>query len=46
MYDDERIHQALGYRTPAEVYRDRGSSGGQPTDEQRIEIARNKLIAG
>ena len=45
-YDDERIHQALGYRTPAEVYRDRGSSGGQPPDEKRIEIARNKLIAG
>ncbi len=46
LYDEERIHQALGYRTPAEVYRDRGSSGGQPTDEKRIEIARNKLIAG
>jgi putative transposase len=46
LYDDERIHQSLGYRTPAEVYRDRGSSGGPPTDEKRIEIARNKLIAG
>jgi putative transposase len=46
LYDDERIHQALGYRTPAEVYHDRGSSGGQPPDEKRIEIARNKLIAG
>ena len=34
LYDDERIHQALGYRTPAEVYRDRGSSGGQPPDEK------------
>ena len=45
-YNEERIHQALGYRTPAEVYRDRGSSGGQPPDEKRIEIARNKLIAG
>jgi len=46
LYDEERIHQSLGYRTPAEVYRDRGSSGGQPPDEKRIEIARNKLIAG
>jgi putative transposase len=46
LYDDERIHQALGYRTPAEVYRDGGSSDGQPPDEKRIEIARNKLVAG
>ena len=45
-YNEERIHQALGYRTPAEVNRDRGSSGGPPPDEKRIEIARNKLIAG
>ena len=45
-YNHERIHQALGYRTPAEVYRERGSSGGQPPDEKRIEIARNNLIAG
>jgi putative transposase len=45
-YDEERIHQALGYRTPVEVYRDQSSSGGQPPDEKRIEIARNKLIAG
>ncbi len=29
-----------------DVYRDRGSSGGQSPDEKRIEIARNKLIAG
>jgi putative transposase len=46
LYDDERIHQSLGYRTPGGVYRDRGSSGGPPTEEKRIEIARNKLIAG
>jgi putative transposase len=46
LYDEERIHQALGYRTPAEVYRERGSSDGPPPDEKRIEIARNKLIAG
>lgn len=45
-YNDERIHQGLGYRTPLEVYRERSSSDGQPTDEERIEIARNKLIAG
>ena len=41
-YDEERIHQALGYRTPGDVYRNRDSSGGQPPDEKRIEIARNK----
>ena len=45
-YNEERIHQALGYRTPWEVYRERDSSDGQPPDEKRIEIARNKLIAG
>jgi putative transposase len=45
-YNHERIHQALGYRKPLEVYRDRGSSGGQPADEKRIEIVRNKMIAG
>jgi putative transposase len=44
-YNNERIHQALGYRTPLEVYRDRGSSGGPPPDEKRIEIARKKMIA-
>jgi putative transposase len=41
-YDEERIHQSLGYRTPAEVYRNRGSSSGRPLDEKRIEIVRNK----
>jgi len=46
LYNEERIHQALDYRTPGEVYRDRSSSSGQPTDEKRIEIPRNKLIAG
>jgi putative transposase len=45
-YNHERIHQALGYSTPWEVYCNRGSSGGQSPDEKRIEIARNKLIAG
>jgi putative transposase len=46
LYDEERIHQSLGYRTPGDVYRNRGSSGAPPPDEKRIEIARNKLIAG
>jgi len=46
LYDEERIHQALGYRTPGEVYRDRDSSGGKPPDEKRIEIARKKMIVG
>jgi len=45
-YNGERIHQALDYRTPGDVYRDRGSSGGPQADEKRIEITRNKLIAG
>jgi putative transposase len=45
-YNNERIHQALGYRTPLEIYRERGSSDGQPPDEKRIEIARKKIIAG
>jgi putative transposase len=45
-YNQERIHQALGYRTPWDVYRDRDSSGDGPPDEKRIEIARHKLIAG
>jgi putative transposase len=45
-YNNERIHQALGYRTPSEIYRERGSSGGQLLDEKQIEIARNNLIAG
>ncbi len=45
-YNHERIHQALGYGTPWEVYCNRGSSGGQSPDEKRIEIAHNKLIAG
>jgi putative transposase len=45
-YNNERIHQALGYRTPLEIYRERGSSDGQPPDEKPIEIARKKIIAG
>jgi putative transposase len=45
-YNHERIHQSLGYRPPAEVYRDRGSSGGQRSDEDQIEIAALNGIAG
>ena len=45
-YNQERIHQALGYRTPGEIYRERGSSDRQPPDEKPIEIARNNVIAG
>lgn len=45
-YNEERIHQALDYRTPWKVYRETDSSGGQSTDEKRIEIARKKMIAG
>jgi len=45
-YNEERIHQALDYRTPLEIYRERGSSGGPLPDETPIEITRNNLIAG
>jgi len=45
LYDEERIHQSLGYRTPGEVYRDRSSSDGPSPDVKRMEIARHKLIA-
>jgi putative transposase len=45
-YNDERIHQALGYRTPLDIYRQTDSSSSEPPDEKRIEIARKKMIAG
>ncbi len=45
-YNEERIDQALGYRTPWAVYREQGSCDGQPEGEKQIEIARNKMIAG
>jgi putative transposase len=45
-YDHERIHQSLGYRTPAEVYHDRDSSRRRRPDEDQSEIARNTGIAG
>ncbi len=45
-YNDERIHQALAYRTPLDIYRPTDSSSTRPPDEKRIEIARKKMIAG
>jgi putative transposase len=39
-YNDERIHQALGYCTPLDIYRQTDSSSSEPPDEKRIEIAR------
>jgi putative transposase len=45
-YNHERIHQSLGYRTPADIYRDRGSSGRPRPDEDQIEIAALNGIAG
>jgi putative transposase len=37
-YNEERIHQALGYRTPRDVYRERDSSVKERPVEKRIEI--------
>jgi putative transposase len=45
-YNEQRIHQSLGYHTPLEIYRHQGSSGSEPPDEKRIAIARKKMIAG
>jgi len=45
-YNHERIHQSLGYRKPADVYRDRDSSVRPQPDEDQTEIARNKGIVG
>ena len=45
-YDEERIHQSLGYRTPADVYYDRNSSRRGRTDEDQTEIARKNGKAG
>ena len=38
--------KALGYRTPLDIYRQTDSSGSEPPDDKRIEIARKKMIAG
>jgi putative transposase len=38
-YNEERIHQSLGYRTPGDVYRERDSSGQARAVEKRNEIA-------
>jgi len=39
-YNEQRLHQALGYRTPAEVYLDASpvSFGGQPRQETSLEL--------
>ena len=43
-YDHERVHQSLGYRTPADIYRDRDSSCRGRSDDDQTEIARNHGI--
>jgi putative transposase len=45
-YNQERIHQALGYRTPRDVYRERSSSGRQPADENDLKSRVTGGIAG
>ena len=41
-YCQERVHQSLGYRTPATVYRASGSTRQVGHPEKRHEVARNK----
>lgn len=41
-YCQERVHQALGYRTPAEVYGRRSSRRSVRAAEEHHEVARNK----
>jgi putative transposase len=45
-YNRERIHQALGYRTPREVYRDRRSSDRRSADENDLKSRATGGIAG
>jgi len=45
-YNQERVHQSLGYRTPRDVYRDRRSSGRQPADENDLKSRATGGIAG
>jgi putative transposase len=44
-YGHERVHQSLGYRTPAEVYGER-SSRQEAYPRKSLEVARNKMKAG
>lgn len=44
-YGHERVHQSLGYRTPAAVYGERGSSR-RACPRKPLEVARNKMKAG
>lgn len=41
-YNEERIHQALGYRTPWDVYREQSSSRTQPPDENELKSRARK----
>lgn len=41
-YNQERIHQALGYRTPGDIYREYSSSGRQPVDEMILKSREKK----
>jgi putative transposase len=45
-YNQERIHQALDYRTPEEVYGERSSSRRQPEDEKSLKSRVTGGIAG
>jgi putative transposase len=46
-YNRERIHQALGYRTPWEVYREQDSSRRRPQDENEMKsrARKRKLVS-
>jgi putative transposase len=41
-YNQERIHQARGYRTPGDIYREYSSSGRQPVDEMTLKSREKK----
>jgi putative transposase len=41
-YNEERIHQSLGYRTPGDVYRECSSSGRQTVDENDLKSRAKK----
>lgn len=41
-YNEERIHQALGYRTPGDVYRECSSSDRQPMNENDLKSRAKK----
>jgi putative transposase len=45
-YNEERVHQSLGYRTPRDVYQKRSSSGRQSGDENDLKSRVTGGIAG